>query len=727
MPISLTIDLRTPNGGFFGTDDGGVPGGALVTLKYDRDVRDADGTVPAPAQGSVVVSGTTDPVVSVPFANDDAAVSDDSQGFAIIIGARWRQGTQVVSWSKTVAIDSSYGSAVSLSDLADAQPVPPQQMTVSGVLAVANQAVSDAQAAETSAASSADSAAASAALVGAPAGTVIDAHLGGDSSAVVFNIASNAPHFDAERFKTGSRTDLQAIQAACSGATTFSQAAIVRLSSRTWDVGNGLSMSGYSCGLEGLGSGHAAGVGGKPTGTVLYASTQNGPVLDLTGWLTPDSFRGMTSFGAFALRGSGVADATKANIGLKRGATALGSVNIHDITISQTGGPCLDLYRLYLSQVNRVTCVTPVGANANDVPYVVLRGCNANTISGLGFRSMSSTVDTGVSGAFVITDDGGSPSYGNAFFGMWFEYLHIPTGGTLINHQGCTNAFTDTSYSDVGIDAGATGTSYWTLGNVAHGANSGGNIIRGLIPGGQAGTPQSGIVVYQSNNRIEGVKGYNGNNVTLNAGVQHTFASLGGAVSGASGTAFVDNSGNTTNVLMDYYAGTLQHNAYTQTAKSVGSGQSGPQFTDNTNSANGAAYYGTGGVKTLAIGTTVYRDAATHIFRDLSGVVRFQVGPSTGPGLTLKGPLQLAARTVTASTSATSTDGIIIANGSSITVTLPSASMGAGSSITVKNINATTCTVGTLASQAIDGGTTDALAQWDSRRYVSTGLGWVKA
>ena len=185
MPISLTIDLRTPNGGFFGTDDGGVPGGALVTLKYDRDVRDADGTVPAPAQGSVVVSGATDPVVSVPFANDDAAVSDDSQGFAIIIGARWRQGTQVVSWSKTVAIDSSYGSAVSLSDLADAQPVPPQQMTVSGVLAVANQAVSDAQAAETSAASSADSAAASAALVGAPAGSAIDAHLGGDSTAML--------------------------------------------------------------------------------------------------------------------------------------------------------------------------------------------------------------------------------------------------------------------------------------------------------------------------------------------------------------------------------------------------------------------------------------------------------------------------------------------------------------------------------------------------------------
>lgn len=173
MPISLTVDLRTPNGGFFGTDDGGVPGGALVTLRYDRDVRDADGTVPAPAQGSVVVSGTTDPVVSVPFANDDAAVSDDSQGFAIIIGARWRQGTQVVSWSKTVAIDSSYGSAVSLSGLPTAAPVPPQFMTVSGALAAANQAVSDASAAESSAASSASAAAASAALVGAPAGDAV--------------------------------------------------------------------------------------------------------------------------------------------------------------------------------------------------------------------------------------------------------------------------------------------------------------------------------------------------------------------------------------------------------------------------------------------------------------------------------------------------------------------------------------------------------------------------
>ena len=232
MPISLTIDLRTPNGGFFGTDDGGVPGGALVTLKYDRDVRDADGTVPAPAQGSVVVSGATDPVVSVPFANDDAAVSDDSQGFAIIIGARWRQGTQVVSWSKTVAIDSSYGSAVSLSDLADAQPVPPQQMTVSGVLAVANQAVSDAQAAETSAASSAQAAAASAALVGAPAGDAIDAHLGGNST----NLVAKQPTAVISRTDLATNVDATAIIQAALDALDATQGGTVTLPTVAFQV-----------------------------------------------------------------------------------------------------------------------------------------------------------------------------------------------------------------------------------------------------------------------------------------------------------------------------------------------------------------------------------------------------------------------------------------------------------------------------------------------------------
>jgi hypothetical protein len=375
--------------------------------------------------------------------------------------------------------------------------------------------------------------------------------------------------------------------------------------------------------------------------------------------------------------------------------------------------------------LNRIVCVTPVGANANDIAYVILRGCNNNIVNGLGFRSMTSSADTGVSGALVLTDDGGAPTSGNAFFGAWFEFLHVPTNGTLINLQGNINAFTDTTYSDVSLDGAATNTAYWTLNNVAHGANSGGNIIRGMIPGRQTGCPQTGVVVNQSYNRIEGVKGYDGYNVTLNAGATYTYAALGGSLSGASVVAFTDNSGNATNTLIDNYLQTMQLHDYKQEVKSVAA-QSGPRFSDTLTPANGSVYIGTSGVRSVAVGGTNYHDGDSHVFRDTTGTITYaDITPTRG--LRVYSGMQTPVRIVTASTSATSADSFIVANGTNIAVTLMAAGTGAGTMITVKNINSTPCTVNALAGQNIDGGTnTETLAQWAVSRYVSTGTAWVK-
>lgn len=142
MTISLTLDIRDPSGDR-------LPDGALVTVKNDRTVRAAGwGIVPAPVASPITVAGS-DPVVTIPYANDDPAIADESQGFGLIITARWKQGTDTCTWSGTRAIDSSLGSTVSLSDLPEAISLPP----VAGVdPAAISQAITDSATAKADAA-----------------------------------------------------------------------------------------------------------------------------------------------------------------------------------------------------------------------------------------------------------------------------------------------------------------------------------------------------------------------------------------------------------------------------------------------------------------------------------------------------------------------------------------------------------------------------------------------
>lgn len=80
--------------------------------------------------------------------------------------------------------------------------------------------------------------------------------------------------------------------------------------------------------------------------------------------------------------------------------------------------------------------------------------------------------------------------------------------------------------------------------------------------------------------------------------------------------------------------------------------------------------------------------------------------------------------TKTASYTAVLADWVILANGASITVTLPSAvTATAGKIFTVKNLNATSLTIASAAG-TIDGAATKALAQWVSNDFVSDGANW---
>lgn len=326
------------------------------------------------------------------------------------------------------------------------------------------------------------------------------------------------------------------------------------------DVLNGLSLSGYSVQIHGDGAG--VGAGSTPNGSVIKASTQTGPVLDFTGYVLPSSAMGrITPLSGVFIQGSNVADATKNNAGIRL--LAMGSALFCDIAIANTGGPCLELKSnpgsgVYLSDFERITLNTPVSAKANDVPYFVADEPNGNRFRGIGFRSITGSADCGVSGAARITGNASFTPHDNLFDSWWYEFLHVPTNGALFHIEGSANIISDFQFFDIAKEAAATNTSYFRLA-VPVSENFGGNSITGQIPGRGTGAVNvdTGVTVLQDRNRIVGVKGYKGHNVTIASGVSNTYVNLAGAYSGATTAGVDDNSGNLTNTYIDEYLGTI--------------------------------------------------------------------------------------------------------------------------------------------------------------------------
>lgn len=402
----------------------------------------------------------------------------------------------------------------------------------------------------------------------------------------------------------------------------------IHLSPGIHEVGNGLSLSGYKCSIIGEGAGYGS---SAPEKTVIKASSQSGAVLDFRGFDWPNQFLGRVRFEGFHVQGSGVADSTKSNAGIWIAgdvqSDAAESYVFSDISISDTGGPALRLGYAYLGDFERITLCTPVGAKANDVPYLDARGANGNRFYGLGFRAFTGGNDTGPGGALRLVDSGYVP-HDNLFLATWFEGLHIPTNGTLINIQGNTNVISDTQFFDCPKESGATGTSHIRF--VASTVQDfGGNIVRGVIPGKGTGAtdPDCGISMGQSRNVVQGSKGYRGTNVILNAGVTNTTIELGGANSAAIDPAVVDNSGSATNVYRDGYLRTGRVGSWSWN-ESAGAAGNGPRIMDAATPANGALLIGNTGTRIQATGTTAYLSADNLQLRNIAntGTARMQLG-----------------------------------------------------------------------------------------------------
>lgn len=356
----------------------------------------------------------------------------------------------------------------------------------------------------------------------------------------------------------GTVDDSAAFEAAMDAADAAGGGSPIFLPPGRYNVGTGISMSGRRCGIKGVGAGYSFGLS---SGSVIYAKTQDGPVLDFTGWIAPSNFRGRISFENFVVEGSGVDNTANHGVYI---AGAHGGMAWRNIVIHRTGGIALNMGPIYLSTFDNITLVQPVNCTTNDTPYMYIEAANANTFTSVGFMAPLSAESCPASGALRFVDDGTFAGGTNSFRATWFENLHAPTNGTLFHMAGVGNTISDIILQDNGKEAGATGTSILRLAPPAVG-DIGGNLVTGLIPAGSSGTlTDYGIDILQSRNAVMGVKNWPGTNIRLNSGVTDTVITLTGQVSGATTAAVVDNSGNTTNQYSDSSLGTFRYRNNTE-------------------------------------------------------------------------------------------------------------------------------------------------------------------
>lgn len=384
------------------------------------------------------------------------------------------------------------------------------------------------------------------------------------ASATVDRAKKAAVGFHLADYVTGTPTSHNAaLAAACAAATAVCGQVILPPGDTIID--GTFSLSGYSCSI--IGHGATAGSGNVAKGSVVKCINQTGPVLDFAGFSWPFNFVGRIRIEGFTVRGDGTAGSAKKGIDIT--SSGHGGFAIRDVTVYNTGGIALDVANAYLSTIDSVTLCNPINAKANDIPYGRFRGANGMMINGLGLRCLipavptgqPSTDDVGVSGALRFE---AAPS--NAFMlhdtkvnGLWLENLHPGTDVALVVTQGNCLIFSDPQVFDISVPTGTTGSSIFRMEPSPIG-DGGGNVIRGIIPGTAAGANEInwGVIVQQSGNSVDGVKGYRGANVRLDANVERCYVHLAGAYGNGGATGITDNSGKTTNTLIDTTLGTYK-------------------------------------------------------------------------------------------------------------------------------------------------------------------------
>jgi len=395
---------------------------------------------------------------------------------------------------------------------------------------------------------------------------------------------------------------------------------VLLIPGKTYTFGTTFSLADLSCGVQGMGQ-----------RTVLRGlSSLAGPVMDITGWTCPSGQVGCTPIGRFNIHGAGAADATKARSGLK--ITNLTGVDLHDIGIRDTGGPAIYWHGYGWEMAFRnIVASQPIGANANDVPYIDMRGWfNGIMFHNIGLRCEVNHAVAGLSAdgmvAWLIEDDGTITMHGSTFIGCWTENQRTPEGGSILRWamNDCTIDLPEV-FDSTATAAATTNTCILRLTGPVNGSiqDFGGNLVRGIVYGrtSEANRYADGVVLQQSRNAVVGVKGYNGRNVRITSGVQYCHVELSGMVAGVGGAttaaAVQDDSGNSDNVIIDWTRPHLRLRGLPLAqGAALGTNQPGLQIGDTW----GAVQLGTGGVKirnTSGNPGYAYLDSDLYTFRAL--------------------------------------------------------------------------------------------------------------
>lgn len=338
-------------------------------------------------------------------------------------------------------------------------------------------------------------------------------------------------------------------------------------------ISGSFPLAGYSAGLIGSGGTNIQGQGAM--GSVIKCINQTGAVLDFTGFNWPADMIGRVTFDGFTIQGDGTPDPAKAKRGIycprpTKVTEYPVNYNFQNITVRRCGGAGIEMYDTYFGTWQNVTLCDPVGVVENDVPYAkVVRG-NGTVYINVGLRSQvygdmaTHPGDVGASGAFIL--DGGdllNHIYTRGvMLGCWAENLHVTNGSTIVSSKTMSVSHRDWSFFDCFKVKDTTGTSFIrfpALPPSTEGlARHGGNIVSGIIEGQTAyhdTNPKSwidyGVRDSQGGNYINGTKGWAGNNVCLDPGVDYTTVDLAGGERPSDMPGWVDNSGTTTNTLID--------------------------------------------------------------------------------------------------------------------------------------------------------------------------------
>ncbi len=332
------------------------------------------------------------------------------------------------------------------------------------------------------------------------------------------------------------------IQAAVNAATAGQEVFFPSTQGRGDWITSQIDLSGSACSLRGAGD----------KTNIRQAAGAGVPLISFSGSTGVSFGIGKRRHGDFRLYGNGGTNVAEHAIYMNGD----DGHHLQNISAQDFGGSGLRVEgSSHFNVFENMVFGRPTTGDASDTPYVHCSGpFNGNQMYNIGLRAL--TTDPCPLHCVVIEDNGASSPYSNNFYGWWIQSIRVKEGGSIFlgRSLNACNIEIPMMHDTAAVPAAPVDGCVVRL--ESGGAQDlGGNYVWGQT-WGDSGAPNAipfGVVLAQSRNRVSGVLGFNQGGVRLDAGVDYSHVQIGGRVSGVLQSGIVDNSGTTTNTLLDDY------------------------------------------------------------------------------------------------------------------------------------------------------------------------------